>query len=363
MHITATKILFYGLVAIAVCYLAWFFSEIISYLIMAGVLSLIANPLCRKIDNFKIYKDKTVPSGISALITLLIVGLALLGVLALFVPALVTEINTLRGLDQARVMKNFEQPLGQLEGLYNTLNIGNGKPFDVFAEENIKKIIDAQFITGFISNIFTITSNTVVALFSIFFIAFFFLKDELFIAKSIFKLVPEKFHTQTQKILNETKVQLVGYFTGLLIQFLAVTALSAIGMWIAGIDNPLIMGLLFGVMNLIPYVGPLMANAFGVVIAITSNLYLDVYTALLPLVLKVVAVYGIVQFIDNWFLSNYIFSKSVQVHPLEIFIVILASATIGGVVGMMVAIPAYSVLRIVFKEVYKNIQKLDITIA
>lgn len=362
MQITATKILFYGLIAAAVCFLAWFFSEILSYIIISGVLSLIANPLCRRIDNFKIYKGKSISSGASALITLVIISLFILGVLALFVPSLIKEVNVLSNLDQQRVIKNFERPLNEVEGLYNSLGIGNGKPFKDFVAESVKKVVDAKLITGFISNFFTFTGNTIIGLFSVFFISFFFLKDEGFLANSIFSILPKKHRPQAQKVLNESKKQLVGYFTGLLIQFLAVTALSAIGMWIVGVDNPLVMGLLFGVMNLIPYVGPLIANGVGVVIAISTNLYLDVYAELLPLVVKVIVVYGIVQFIDNWFLSNYIFSKSVQVHPLEIFIVILASATLGGVVGMMVAIPVYSVLKILVKEISQNIKKLDVTI-
>jgi predicted PurR-regulated permease PerM len=133
-------------------------------------------------------------------------------------------------------------------------------------------------------------------------------------------------------------------------------------MWIVGVDYPLLMGLLFGFLNLVPYVGPLIAAAIGVVIAVSTNLYLDVYSALLPMVVKVLAVYGTVQFIDNWFLSNYIFSKSMEAHPLEIFIVILVSATLGGVVGMMVAIPVYSVLRIVGRAFWLNMKKIQIEV-
>lgn len=163
------------------------------------------------------------------------------------------------------------------------------------------------------------------------------------------------------KIFNESKQLLVKYLWGLLIQFLVVTTLVAIGCWATGISNPLLMGVMFGLLNLVPYVGPLIANALGVIIAITTNLDLS-YTEWWPIALKVIIVMAVVQFIDNWFLSNYIFSKSMEAHPLEIFLVILIAATLGGVLGMMVAIPAYSVLRILGREFINNMRKKEITV-
>lgn len=362
MKITVTKILLFLLIAGALLFAGWYFSTIISYILISGVLSLVANPLCRRIDNFKIYKGKSLSSSASAIITLLIILIIFLGIIAIFIPVLISEVNAIASLDQQRLMKNFEQPVNQIQSFYNSLNIGNGKSLTTFINDKVKEIIDAKFVTDLTTSAFNSIGDFVAATFSILFMTFFFLKDEKLLVETIVKVIPNKYEKETRLVFNESKKQLINYFSGLLIQFLSVSTLASIGMWIVGVDYPLLMGLLFGFLNLVPYVGPLLAAAIGVVIAISTNLYLDVYTALLPLVVKVLAVYATVQFIDNWFLSNYIFSKSMEAHPLEIFIVILVSATIGGVVGMMVAIPAYSVLRIVVREFLRNIRKKDIEV-
>ena len=363
MQITTPRIFIYLLAIAAICFLAWFFSTIISYILIAGVLSLVANPLCRRIDNFKIYKGKSLSSGARALITLLIVIIIFLGVIGAFVPVLIAEVDTISNIDQQRVIKNFEQPLQQLQSAYQYLNLGDGKSFSEFVTEGVKKIVNPQFISQFVSRLFSSTGDIVTAIFSILFIAFFFLKDEKLLLQTLLMLFPEKHKERATQIFDDSKKQLVNYFQGLLIQFAAVTTMAAIGMWIVGVENAILMGVLFGFLNIIPYVGPLIASGLGVIIAVSTNLYLDVYTQLAPLVFKVIVVYGVVQFIDNWFLSNYIFSKSVEAHPLELFIVILASATVGGVVGMMVAIPVYCVLRIAVKGISDYLKTTKVEVA
>jgi predicted PurR-regulated permease PerM len=362
MKITVAKILLFLIIVASAIFVCWYFRTIISYILISGVLSLVANPLCRLIDNFKIYKGKSLSSSASAFITLIIIFIIFLGIIAIFIPVLVSEVNALASLDEQRLMKNFEQPINQIQNLYNSVNIGNGKSLTTFISDKIKDIVDAKFVTDLTTSAFNSIGDFVAALFSILFISFFFLKDEKLLVETVVKFIPNKYENETRLVFNESKKQLINYFSGLLIQFLSVSTLASLGMWIVGVDYPLLMGLLFGFLNLVPYVGPIIAAAIGVVIAVSTNLYLDVYSALLPMVVKVLAVYGTVQFIDNWFLSNYIFSKSMEVHPLEIFIVILLSATLGGVVGMMVAIPVYSVLRIVGRAFWLNMKKIQIEV-
>ncbi len=362
MQITTTRILLYLIIAAVACFILWYFSQVIGYILGALIVSLVANPLCRKIDNFKIYKGKSLSSGASALITLLLILVLCAGILAVFVPTLVKEVRTLANLDRARVIKNFERPVQQLESVYNAMPIDNGQSFQQFSEENLKKLADTSLLSDFLSGFFNSASDFIAGFFSVFFIAFFFLKDEALLTKKFYELFPAKQRPRVKKALNDSKHQLSSYFTGLLFQFLSVSTLAGLGMWIMGVDNPLLLAVLFGLLNLVPYVGPLIAGVVAIVITATTNLYLDAYTELLPLILKVIGVYAVVQFIDNWFLSNYIFSKSVEAHPLEIFLAILVGATIGGVVGMMVAIPAYAILRILFKELIINFKKSVVVI-
>lgn len=361
MQITTTKILFYLLLAVGVCFLVWYFSIIIAYIIGALVLALISNPLYQRIDNFKVYKGKSLSSSASAFITLFIILIICSGIVAAFVPTLIQEVDTIATLDKERVAKNFEQPINELENIYGMLS-SNSQSLSEFVSEKIKDLADMQLFSSIATGVFNSAAEFVAGFFSVLFIAFFFLRDEKLIMSTVFELIPLKQRPRIRKVLNESKHQISSYFTGLLLQFLSVSFLTGMGLWILGISNPLLLGILYGLLNLIPYVGPILAGVIAIVLTATTNLYLDAYTQLLPLILKVVGVYAVVQFIDNWFLSNYIFSRSVEAHPLEIFIAILVGATLGGVVGMMVAIPAYAVLRIVGREALQTFRKKDVTI-
>src|SRR5690606_14562426 len=111
----------------------------------------------------------------------------------------------------------------------------------------------------------------------------------------------------------------------------------------------------------IPYVGPIIGATFGVFVTISSNLEMDFYTQLLPLLVKVIGVFLFMQMTDNFILQPFIFSNSVLAHPLEIFLVILMGAKINGIMGMVLAIPAYTVIRLlarVFLSEFKIVQKL-----
>ena len=125
-------------------------------------------------------------------------------------------------------------------------------------------------------------------------------------------------------------------------------------------DNALLIGSFGGVVNVIPYIGPILGMVFGAFITISSHLTTD-FALLIPMLVKVVATFMVVQAIDNNVVGPMIMSKSVQAHPLEIFIVTLAAAKIGGVVGMVVGIPVYTVLRVIAREFFsdfKGVQKL-----
>ncbi|UPT68100.1 MAG: AI-2E family transporter [Sphingobacteriales bacterium JAD_PAG50586_3] len=314
MKITLTRIVLFLLVLATVVFLCWFFRVILMYIICAAVLSLVADPLCRRIDNLPIYKGKSLPSWAAALLTMLIIVGVISGILSIFIPVLVQEANTIANLDRNQVMQSLQGPLDQLEGYYTRFNIGDDKPFKEFVVDSLKNMFSGGEVTTMASGVFNSVSSIVAALFSIFFIAFFLLKEEGLLKKVLLMMIPKTDEKKAVKIFTESKQLLVKYLVGLLIQFLAVTTLASLGMWVFGISNPLLMGVLFGLLNLIPYVGPLIANGIGIVIAITTNLNLGA-SEWWPIALKVLVIYSVVQFIDNWFLSNYIFSKSMEAHP------------------------------------------------
>ena len=151
------------------------------------------------------------------------------------------------------------------------------------------------------------------------------------------------------------------YFTGILIQISLITIFVSIGLSILGVKNALLIAIFAALINVIPYLGPLIGAAFGVLITISSNLDLSFYSEMLPLIGKVVFVFGCMQMLDNFLLQPFIFSNSVKAHPLEIFLIILVGAQLAGIPGMILAIPTYTVVRVIakiFLSKYRLVKKI-----
>ena len=167
-------------------------------------------------------------------------------------------------------------------------------------------------------------------------------------------LTPPQHLEAIKDILKQTKKLLTKYFIGILLDMLFVATLTTIALSVLGVKNCLLIGVFAGIMNIIPYVGPLIAASFGIMIGVTSNLELDFYSQLLPLVYKIGLVFLVVQLIDSIIFQPLVISNIVKAHPLEIFLVILIAGTLIGIGGMIIAVPVYTILRIVAKEFLYN---------
>ena len=139
--------------------------------------------------------------------------------------------------------------------------------------------------------------------------------------------------------------------------------LITLGMTIAGIEfqQALVMGLILGTLNIIPYVGPWLGFFIVMIMGIATHIQYDFSTVVVPLVMYMMIVVAITQLIDNIIFQPVIFSSSVRAHPLEIFIVVLAAGFAAGIPGMLLGIPTYTVLRVFAREFFygfKAIQKI-----
>ena len=180
------------------------------------------------------------------------------------------------------------------------------------------------------------------------------MKDEHLMYDIVLLLTPPQHLEAIKDILKQTKKLLTKYFIGILLDMLFVATLTTIALSVLGVKNCLLIGVFAGIMNIIPYVGPLIAASFGIMIGVTSNLELDFYSQLLPLVYKIGLVFLVVQLIDSIIFQPLVISNIVKAHPLEIFLVILIAGTLIGIGGMIIAVPVYTILRIVAKEFLYN---------
>jgi len=170
----------------------------------------------------------------------------------------------------------------------------------------------------------------------------------------ITSVLPNRYETQTFTAIDQSSKMLIRYFVGVVVQIIIITIFVSLALSILGVKNALLIGFFAALMNIIPYIGPILGASFAVLITLSSNLALPFYDEMLPLLFKVMGVFGVMQLLDNFILQPNIFSKSVKAHPLEIFIVVLMGAKIGGILGMVVAIPIYTVLRVLGKVFFSE---------
>lgn len=236
-----------------------------------------------------------------------------------------------------------------------------GEDFFTILKSNINTYINPEKIRMMLGDSVSAFGDIMVGLFSIFFIGFFFLREQGLFDKIITSMVPGRYEHQTRQAVDETSRLLIRYFIGILIQVTLITLIVSLSLMLLGVKNALLIGFFAGIMNVIPYIGPLVATAIGVMITLSSHMELSFYDEMIPLIIKVLFVFMITRLIDDIILQPNIFSKSVKAHPLEIFIVVLIGAKVGGILGMVLAIPFYTAFRVigkVFLSEFRVIQQL-----
>jgi predicted PurR-regulated permease PerM len=173
--------------------------------------------------------------------------------------------------------------------------------------------------------------------------------------------VPDKYTENVARALNSIKKLLTRYFIGITIQSTCIFILITLGMTIVGIEfkQALVMGVIIGILNVIPYVGPWIGLSIALVMGVASHINMDFHEVVIPLITYIILVEIITNMIDNVVLQPVIFSNSVKAHPLEIFIVVLASGFAAGIPGMILGIPTYTVLRVFAREFFYNFKAVQ----
>jgi predicted PurR-regulated permease PerM len=356
----------YFLILAILGFLLWKFYYIIGWILTAGVISFVGQPLVKFFDGLRIKKIR-MPHTFSSILALLVIISFLLGLIAIFVPLIINQAETISKIDVNRLANNLQGPLQRIdERLHEFGAIPEGQTMLEFIVSKVRTVVNVRSIGSFLGGFVSATGNIFIGLFSIFFIAFFFLKDEGMFEGIILLFVPEKHHTSTRKVIADSKNLLMRYFTGVILEVLGVMSLIALCLWILGVKNALLIGFFGGVMNIIPYLGPVIGSAIGIFLGITSTLAFGSFNDLLPVILKLTGVFLVVNFVDNNILVPLIYSKSVKSHPLEIFLIIIIGGGLAGLPGMLLAVPVYTLLRVIgreffqqFRVIKKMTEKLD----
>ncbi|MCF8234918.1 MAG: AI-2E family transporter [Bacteroidales bacterium] len=336
---------FYILIILAVGFLVWFYSAIVFYILIAAVLSMIGSPIVKFLDRIR------VPHVLSALLALLVLLGVFLSLIMIFVPLFIKEAEMVSRIDFKSIGAAFQEPLQNFKGFLVKYNIlQEHQSIENYLSSRMSELVSIARFEGVVEHIIKTTGTFLVGLFSVFFITFFFLKDENMFRNIVLALTNEKYHRQTRVVLEKTRRLLQRYFVGLISDVLLMMTLVSLAMYLFGIHNAMLIGFFAGIVVIIPYIGPMIGATLALVIGVTSALSVDVHTAILPLALKILAIYFFINANDGLIFQPLIYGKSVKASPLEIFLILLISGTTAGIVGMAIAVPVYTVLRIIAKE-------------
>ncbi|TVQ12536.1 MAG: AI-2E family transporter [Bacteroidetes bacterium] len=328
----------------------WYFFRIVLYVIISVVLSLLGQPVADFLHRMRIGSIR-LPLGASAFLTLMLMIGVFMGFVAFFFPLLASQAAFVSELDIATLSRSLEYPLSQVEFQLKEWTLLDAE--ETLSGKIISELIAIATFDRF-SLIFNSVINFIVEIFfgflAISFITFFFLKEKHLFSNIIVFFTPTPHKEEAREIFAESKVLLRRYFVGLLTDLASVFLMISLAMWIIGLPNALVIGFFAGLLNIIPYVGPIIATFIGVFLGLSVNLHMDFMSQMVPLIIGIIASFIIVNTIDVGVLQPMIYSKSVRTHPLEIFIVFIIAGMIAGVFGMIVAIPTYSVIRIIVKQ-------------
>lgn len=346
-----------GLGIILGAFIIWYFIHIVAYILIAAVLALIGRPIVELLGKVHI-KKISIPKSIRALLAIL----TIYGIVALFfrifIPLLTVEVNNLSSLDPQQLLNSLDEPIKRVEEIVDRYQLGEVEHFSIedFLTQKAIAYFNVSFLTTIFSSFAGILGNIFVALFSISFITFFFLRDERLFAEGILIAVPDKHVEAFKHAMSSARHLLMRYFIGIFGQIFGIFTLVTIGQTLAGVGfrHSLLIALIAALFNVIPYIGPLIGSTIGIFLGIATHLEMDFYTELMPLVGWMIIVFLIVQLIDNLVFQPLIFSNSVNAHPLEIFILLLIAGSLAGIAGMILAIPAYTVIRVFAKEFFNK---------
>lgn len=336
-------VLYIFLIALGI-YSLFLLKNLISYIVIAAITSLIGRPITVFLKN-KLRFNNT----FSVVMTITFLVLVLFGLIALFIPLIIQQSENLSLLDVNALESKVNRLFFEIASYFHwqETNLKNW-----ILEKDWMNTLNLEAIPNFLNTLLDWLSGFTIGLFSVLFISFFLLKDAKLLEKSILLFIDNKHHSRLKESFERIKNLLSRYFIGLVFQISILFIFYSIILGVFGVKNAFIIAFLCALLNLIPYIGPMIGGLLMLVLSMTSNLEADFSTVILPQTIYVMIGFTVGQLIDNFFSQPFIFSTSVKSHPLEIFIVILMSGFLFGILGLVFAIPLYTSIKVIFKTFY-----------
>ena len=337
-----------------VLFLMWYFSAIVVYILVSAILAVMGRPMVRHLEGVRVRKWH-LSRPIAAVVTLLVIWAVAAVVGMLFVPLVFDKLYELANLDFAAVMQTIETPVVQAQEYLSQLFALPTEEFSLSESlmTTVREWINFGSVNKLFSSMVGVLFSTVIAFFSISFITFFFLKEDGLFYAMVTAAFPEKYAENITRALDSITYLLSRYFRGILTESLLLMLAVSLVMTAFGMkaSDAAFVGLLMGVMNVVPYAGPLIGGVLSLCVGIVTPIEgMTIGQTVGVMIASLLVLKGL----DDFILQPTLYSERVKAHPLEVFIVILIAGSAAGILGMLLAIPAYTVLRVFAKEFFSQ---------
>lgn len=348
-------------IAATILFLVWYFSSVVIYILVSAVLAIMGRPLVNWLSTKHIGKH-IMPRWAAASLTLIALLALFSAFFSLFIPLIFNKVNEFTQLDFTSVLASVEEPIARIQEYMSrtfALPEAHFSLSDTLVD-SLKKLVNYNTINNTVTSIVSFALSMLISVFSISFITFFFLKEDGLFYTMVTSLFPNRLQQNVTRALDSITYLLSRYFTGILTESLILMVVISTAMILFGMktDNALLIGLIMGVMNVIPYAGPLMGGIISACIGIIAPFAgMTAIESFFTIGLTLFCIKGF----DDFVLQPTIYSERVKAHPLEVFLVILVAGYMAGILGMLLAIPSYTVIRVLAKEFFSEfslVQKL-----
>lgn len=345
-----------GLVVMAaVGAVLWYFRQTVVYILVSALLAIIGRPFVSLLCKIRV-KQFSLPRWLAAAVTLVLLWVVIGGLLSLIVPLVAGKIYELSSLDLRSALEGVEEPLSRLQTYISTIFVLPETHFSLseVIVSTLRQFLNYDTVNAVVSSIINTGMSAVIVVFSVSFITFFFLKEDGLFSNMVSAIFPDKYSENVHRAIDKVSLLLSRYFTGLLTESLIIALIIAVVLLLFGMqwENACFIAVIMGMLNVIPYAGPAVGVLVSIFIGVVSPIEGCTIAYTLAVILSTICV---VKGIDDFVLQPTIYSSKVSAHPLEIFIVILMAGSVGGIVGLLVAVPSYTVLRVFAKEFFSEV--------
>ena len=346
--------------------LCWYFRSVLAYILIAVVVSLIGKPLMGLLQKITI-KGRKAPDWLLAALTLLLVMGGLLALMSLIVPLISSIVKDISMTNIESAARSIAVPLSDFNVFLRESfpKLGSDFRIEVAIGQEVQKLFNVAAFSSIIGSAASLITDFGIGVFSVVFIGFFFIKDDGLFTDIVCALVPDKLEKTSEKAIADIGYLLSRYFIGVIIEVLGVALINFLGLWLIarlGLNAALGIAFMTGIFNVIPYVGPLLGGVLGTILGLILK-----YSSAVPVGLDIgfwgftavlIAIFCFTQLVDNFLYQPVIYSTSIKSKPLEIFIVLLIVGHMGGPLAMIVAIPIYTVFRVIAFRFFGHVKAI-----